>query len=96
MPGYGLFNALAGVVAGFKSDLLTIGLSTIKLHVLLFALANAFFVANARRVLHPGIVLAAAALVAFLPNQLALTSTWALPSGSSCGQMPCRAGWRCR
>jgi hypothetical protein len=73
MPGYGLFNALAGVVAGFKSDLLSVGLSALKLHLLLFAGANAFFGAAAGRVMRPGVAVATATIVAFLPNQLAYT-----------------------
>jgi len=71
MPGYGLFNALAGIVAGFKTDLLSIGLAALKLHLLLFAGANAFFVACASRVMRPGVAVAAGSIAALLPNQLA-------------------------
>jgi len=71
MPGYGLFNALAGIVAGFKTDLLSIGLAALKLHLLLFAGANAFFVGCASRVMRPGVAVAAASIAALLPNQLA-------------------------
>ena len=35
MPGYGFFGALAGVAAGFKTDIFTIGLVSIELHLLL-------------------------------------------------------------
>jgi hypothetical protein len=73
MPGYGLFNALAGVVAGFKSDLVSVGLSALKLHLLLFAVAPAFFVAATGRVMRPGVAVAAAMIAALLPNQLAFT-----------------------
>jgi hypothetical protein len=91
MPGYGLFNALAGVVAGFKTDLVSVGLSALKLHVLLFAVANAFFVAAARQVMRPGVAVAAAVIVVFLPHQLAYTqvdsimvSIYLLISGALC------------
>jgi hypothetical protein len=70
MPGYGFLNALGGLLAGFKSDLLTVGLTALKLHVLLFAAANAFFVVGASRVMRPPLALPLAALVAFLPNFL--------------------------
>ncbi len=73
MPGYGFFGALAGIVAGFKTDIFTIGLVSIQLHLLFFALANAAFAAAAARVMHPGAAVAAAALVCFMPNQLANT-----------------------
>jgi hypothetical protein len=73
MPGYGFFGALAGLVAGFKTDLFTIGLASIKLHLLLFALANTAFAAAAARVMRPGLAVTAALLVAFMPNQLANT-----------------------
>jgi hypothetical protein len=73
MPGYGLFNALAGMLAGFKTDLLSVGLSALKLHLLFLAIANAFFVASAGRVMRPGVAVAVATIVAFLPNQLANT-----------------------
>ena len=35
MPGYGFFGALAGLVAGYKTDIFTIGLVSIELHLLL-------------------------------------------------------------
>jgi hypothetical protein len=73
MPGYGFFGALAGLVAGYKTDLFTIGLVSIELHLLLFALANATFVTAAARVMHPGLAVAASGLVIFMPNQLANT-----------------------
>ena len=60
-------------LAGFKTDIFTIGLASIKLHLLFFALANAAFVAAAARVMRPGVAVAAAALVCFMPNQLANT-----------------------
>lgn len=72
-PGYGLFCALAGVAAGFKTDIFTIGLVSIELHLLFFALANAAFVVAAARVMRPGVAVAAAVLVCFMPNQLANT-----------------------
>ena len=73
MPGYGLLNALGGLLAGFKTDLLTIGVSTIKLHVLLLSVANALFVAAASRLMRPGAAVAVAAVICFLPNQLSYT-----------------------
>jgi hypothetical protein len=73
MPGYGLFGALAGLVAGFRTDLFTIALTSIKLHLLLFAAASAAFVAAASRVMRPGVAVGVAALVCFMPNQLANT-----------------------
>jgi hypothetical protein len=73
MPGYGFFGALAGIVSGFTTDLFAIGLTSIRLHVLLFAAANAAFAAAAMRVMRPGLVAAAASLVCFMPNQLANT-----------------------
>ncbi len=73
MPGYGFFGALAGVMAGFKTDLFAIGIASIQLHLLFFALANAAFAAAAMRVMRPGLVAAAASLVCFMPNQLANT-----------------------
>jgi hypothetical protein len=73
MPGYAFFGALAGLVAGFKTDIFTIGLVSIELHLLLLALANAVFAAAAARVTSPGLAVAAAVLVAFMPNQLANT-----------------------
>jgi hypothetical protein len=73
MPGYAFFCALAGLLAGFKTDLLSIGLGSIKLHLLLLAAANAAFVAAAARVMRAGIAVAVAALVCFMPNQLANT-----------------------
>ena len=73
MPGYGFFCALAGLAAGFKTDLFTIGLTSIKLHLLFFAAASAAFVAAAARVMRPGIAVGVAAVVCFMPNQLANT-----------------------
>jgi len=73
MPGYGLFGALAGLVAGYTTDLFSIGLASIKLHLLFFAVANAVFVAAAARAMQPGVAVAVAALVCFMPNQLANT-----------------------
>jgi hypothetical protein len=73
MPGYGLLNALGGLLAGFKTDLLTIGVSTIKLHLLLLAIANASFVAAASRLMRPGVAVTVAAVLCFLPNQLSYT-----------------------
>jgi hypothetical protein len=72
-PGYGFFCALAGILAGFKTDIFTIGLVSIELHLLFFALANAAFVVAAARVMRPGVAVAAAVLVCFMPNQLANT-----------------------
>lgn len=71
MPGYGFFGALAGITAGFTTDLLAIGLASIKLHLLLFAAANAFFAAAATRVMRPEVALLSAVIVCFMPNQLA-------------------------
>jgi hypothetical protein len=73
MPGYGFFGALAGLVAGFRTDLFTIGLVSIKLHLLLLALANAAFSSAAALVMRPGSAALAAVLVVFMPNQLANT-----------------------
>ena len=73
MPGYGFFGALAGVVSGFTTDLFAIGLTSIQLHVLLFAAANAAFAATALRVMPAGLVALATGLVCFMPNQLANT-----------------------
>ena len=72
-PGYGFFGALAGLVAGYRTDLLTIGLYSIRLHLLVLAAANAAFVSAAARVMRPAVALAAALVVAFMPNQLANT-----------------------
>lgn len=72
-PGYGFFGALAGILSGFTTDLFAIGLTSIKLHLLLFAAANAAFAAAALRVMRPGIVAIACALLCFMPNQLANT-----------------------
>lgn len=73
MPGYGVFGALAGIASGFTTDLFAIGLASIKLHLLLFAGANALFAAAAMRVMRPALALLAAAAVCFMPNQLANT-----------------------
>jgi hypothetical protein len=73
MPGYGFFGALAGLVAGWKTDIFTIGLVSIELHLLVFALASAAFVTAASRVMRPGLAVGAAVLVIFMPNQLANT-----------------------
>jgi hypothetical protein len=72
-PGYGLFGALAGLVAGYRTDIFTIGLVSVQLHLLFFALANAAFVTAAARVMRPGAAVLAAVLVIFMPNQLANT-----------------------
>jgi hypothetical protein len=73
MPGYGLFGALAGLLAGWKTDIFTIGLVSIELQLLFFALASAAFVTAAARVMRPGLAVGAAVLVVFMPNQLANT-----------------------
>jgi hypothetical protein len=73
MPGYGLFGALAGLLAGWTTDIFTIGLVSIELHLLFFALAAAVFAAAAARVMHPGLAVGTALLVVFMPNQLANT-----------------------
>ena len=73
MPGYGFFGAIAGLYAGFTTDLLAIGMASIKLHLLLFAAANALFAAAATRVMRPALALGASVLVCFMPNQLANT-----------------------
>jgi len=59
-PGYGFFGALAGLVAGYATD---IWLVSIELHLLVFALANAAFVAAAARVMRPGAAVLTAVLV---------------------------------
>jgi hypothetical protein len=71
MPGYGVFGALAGLAAGYRTDLLTIGHYSIRLQLLVLAVANAAFVAAASRLVRPAVALVAALLVAFMPNQLA-------------------------
>jgi hypothetical protein len=73
MPGYGFFGALAGLYAGFTTDLLAIGIASVKLHLLLFAAANAAFAVAATRVMRPAVALAVCALVCFMPSQLANT-----------------------
>jgi hypothetical protein len=73
MPGYGFFDALAGLAAGGTADIFAIGLASIKLHLLFFAFANAAFVAAAARTMRPGASVAVASLVCFMPNQLANT-----------------------
>jgi hypothetical protein len=73
MPGYGFLGALAGLLAGWKTDIFTLGLVSIELHLLLFALASAAFVTAAARVMRPGLAVGAAVLVIFMPNQLANT-----------------------
>jgi hypothetical protein len=102
MPGYGFFGALAGLVAGFKTDLFAIGLTSIKLHLLLFAAANAAFVAAAARVMRPGVAVVVAALVCFMPNQLANTqadsimvSVFLLTAAALCRYLDreCRGAW---
>jgi hypothetical protein len=70
MPGYGFFGALAGLLAGYKTDIFTIGLVSIELHLAFFAIANVAFVTAAARVMHPGLAVAASVLVIFMPNQL--------------------------
>ena len=73
MPGYAFFCAAAGLLAGYKTDLLTIGLYSIRLHILFSAAAAALFVAAASRVMRPPVALAVAAVITFMPNQLANT-----------------------
>jgi hypothetical protein len=72
-PGYAFFDALAGLAAGYKTDLLTIGLYSIKLHLLLLAAACAVFTWAATYLMRPAVALAAAVVIAFMPNQLANT-----------------------
>ena len=73
MPGYGFFCALAGLLAGYKTDIFSIGVASIELHLLFLALACAAFTAAATRVMRPGLAVAAAVVVIFMPNQLANT-----------------------
>ncbi len=73
MPGYAFFGALAGLIAGYKTDIFTIGLFSIALHVAFLGIANAAFAAAAAHVMHPGVAVAAALAVTFMPNQLANT-----------------------
>jgi hypothetical protein len=73
MPGYAFFGALAGLLAGFRTDIFTIGLYSVMMHVAFLALANGVFVAAAARVMRPAAALAVALAVAFMPNQLANT-----------------------
>ncbi len=72
MPGYGFFCALAGLLSG-TTDLFAIGITSIQLHLLLFAAASAAFAAAAARVMRPAVAVAVTALVCFMPNQLANT-----------------------
>ena len=72
-PGYAFFCAAGGLLAGYKTDLLTIGLYSIRLHLLFSAAAAALFVAAASRVMGPPVALAVAAVITFMPNQLANT-----------------------
>lgn len=73
MPGYGFFCALAGIASGFQTDIFTIGLASLRLHLLFLALASAAFATAAARVMRPGLAVTAAMLVGFMPNQLANT-----------------------
>jgi hypothetical protein len=73
MPGYGIFGALAGILAGFRTDIFTIGLVSIELHLVFLALASALFAAAAAQLMHAGAAVVIAVLVAFMPNQLANT-----------------------
>ena len=72
-PGYGFFGALAGLVAGWKTDIFTIGLVSIELHLLTLAAASAAFASAVARVMRPGLAVGAVLLVVFMPNQLANT-----------------------
>jgi hypothetical protein len=72
-PGYAFFGALAGLLAGYRTDIFTIGLYLVMLHVLSLAVANGAFVAAASRLMRPAAALAVALVIAFMPNQLANT-----------------------
>ena len=72
-PGYAFFGALAGLLAGYRTDIFTIGVYSVMLHVLCLAAANGVFVAAASRVMRPAAALAVALVIAFMPNQLANT-----------------------
>jgi hypothetical protein len=102
MPGYAFFGALAGLLAGYKTDIFTIGLVSIELHVLFLALANAVFAVAAGRVMRPGVAVAAALVVSFMPNQLANTQAdsimvpvYLLTASALCLYLDCerRRGW---
>ena len=72
-PGYAFVGALGGLLAGYRTDLLTIGLWLVRLHVIGLAAAAAVFVVAASRLMRPAVALAVALVVAFMPNQLANT-----------------------
>jgi len=72
-PGYAFLGALAGILAGYRTDIFTIGVYLVMLHVAALAIANGIFVAAASRVMRPAAALAVALVVAFMPNQLANT-----------------------
>jgi hypothetical protein len=72
-PGYAFIGALAGLLAGYRTDIFTIGLNLVMLHVLCLAVANSVFVAAASRLMRPAAALAVALVIAFMPNQLANT-----------------------
>lgn len=72
-PGYAFLGALAGILAGYRTDIFTIGVYLVMLHVVCLAVANAIFVAAASRVMRPATALAVALVIAFMPNQLANT-----------------------
>jgi hypothetical protein len=72
-PGYAFLGALAGLLAGYRTDIFTIGLYLVMLHVLSLAIANGVFVAAASRLMRPAAALAVALVIAFMPNQLANT-----------------------
>lgn len=72
-PGYAFFGALAGLLAGYRTDIFSIGVQLVMMHVLFLAVANALFVSAASRVVRPPAALAVALAIAFMPNQLANT-----------------------
>ncbi len=72
------------------------------MHLLFFAAANAAFVMAAARVMRPGVAVGVAALVSFMPNQLANTqadsimvSIYLLSAASLCVYLERerRGGW---
>jgi hypothetical protein len=72
-PGYAFFGALAGLLAGYRTDIFTIGVHLVMLHVVCLAVANGVFVAAASTMMRPAAALAVAIAIAFMPNQLANT-----------------------
>jgi hypothetical protein len=72
-PGYGFIGALAGLLAGYDTNVFTIGIYLIGLHLLFFAAANATFVAAASLLMRREVALAVALAVAFMPNQISNT-----------------------